>query len=64
MRYLTSGTYNGDYLDYFRFIGRICGMAIYHNRLIAMMVSLRERIEPSILHLSILQEDAKEGSLW
>ena len=29
-----SGTYNENHLDYFRFIGRICGMAVYHNRLI------------------------------
>ena len=26
-----SGTYNENHLDYFRFIGRICGMAVYHN---------------------------------
>ena len=29
-----SGTYNENHLDYFRFTGRICGMAVYHNRLI------------------------------
>ena len=29
-----SGTYNENHLDYFKFIGRICGMAVYHNRLI------------------------------
>ena len=29
-----SGTYNDNHLDYFRFIGRICGMAVYHNKLI------------------------------
>ena len=29
-----SGIYNESHLDYFRFIGRICGMAVYHNRLI------------------------------
>ena len=25
---------NDNHLDYFRFIGRICGMAVYHNRLV------------------------------
>ena len=29
-----SGTYNENHLNYFRFIGRICGMAVYHNRLV------------------------------
>ena len=29
-----SGTYNEHHLDYFKFVGRICGMAVYHNRLI------------------------------
>ena len=29
-----SGRYNQNHLEYFRFIGRICGMAVYHNRLI------------------------------
>ena len=29
-----SGIYNEHHLDYFRFIGRICGMAVYHNRLV------------------------------
>lgn len=29
-----SATYNEHHLDYFKFIGRICGMAVYHNRLI------------------------------
>lgn len=29
-----SETYNPNHLDYFRFIGRICGMAVYHNKLI------------------------------
>ena len=29
-----SGTYNENHLDYFRFIGRVCGMAVYHQKLI------------------------------
>ncbi len=29
-----SGAYNDRHLDYFKFVGRICGMAVYHNRLI------------------------------
>ena len=29
-----SATYNEQHLDYFKFIGRICGMAVYHNRLV------------------------------
>ncbi|XP_064390613.1 uncharacterized protein LOC135338422 isoform X2 [Halichondria panicea] len=29
-----SGAYNERHLEYFRFVGRICGMAVYHNRLI------------------------------
>ena len=29
-----SGTYNENHLDYFHFTGRVCGMAIYHKKLI------------------------------
>jgi E3 ubiquitin-protein ligase NEDD4 len=29
-----SGIYNENHLDYFKFIGRVCGMAIYHKHLI------------------------------
>ena len=29
-----SGIYNENHLDYFKFIGRVCGMAIYHKKLI------------------------------
>ena len=29
-----SEIYNEHHLDYFKFIGTICGMAVYHNRLI------------------------------
>ncbi len=29
-----SGSYNEHHLDYFKFVGRVCGMAVYHNRLI------------------------------
>ena len=33
-----SGIYNENHLDYFKFIGRVCGMAIYHKRLIDGMI--------------------------
>ena len=29
-----SGVYNEYHLDYFKFIGRVCGMAIYHKNII------------------------------
>lgn len=29
-----SGIYNDNHLNYFKFIGRVCGMAIYHKKLI------------------------------
>ena len=29
-----SGLYNPGHLDYFKFIGRVCGLAIYHNMII------------------------------
>lgn len=29
-----SGTYNSNHMEYFKFTGRICGLAVYHKRLI------------------------------
>ena len=29
-----SGYFNEHHLEYFRFIGRVCGMAVYHQKLI------------------------------
>ena len=29
-----SAIFNEHHLDYFKFIGRVCGMAVYHNRLL------------------------------
>ena len=62
-----SGTYNENHLDYFWFIGRICGMAVYHNRLIdgeGGGVGRENDILSffcSIFHSSILQNDVEEA---
>ena len=36
-----SGLANEDHLSYFKFIGRICGMAVYHGKLVDGKYSLK-----------------------
>lgn len=53
-----SGYFNENHLDYFRFIGRVCGMAVYHQKLIdgqcCILICIHVCCTFSIFHSTIL----------
>ncbi|CAI8004124.1 E3 ubiquitin-protein ligase NEDD4-like [Geodia barretti] len=63
-----SGIYNEHHIDYFKFVGRMLGLAIYHQHLLDGTSHSPYPIPnstfpiPSILHSAVLQDDSGQTS--
>ena len=60
-----SGFCNENHIEYFKFVGRVCAMAVYHAKLVdgrsvSSTTCCSECVLCSILYSSILQDDVEE----